>query len=888
MPKVKGKDLGRKIKILWVNEASFLRTGFSTYGWQVMKRLQATGKYEIVELASYAQQSDPRWKDPKWNITWKYYGAMPENNDELGKQQYQQNYHFGQFGAVKFDEVILREKPDIVIDIRDRWMASEWQLRSPLRKFFTYMYMPCVDSHPPMPDWVQDYSNTDYILGYSWYAKRILEREGVKCWAIANPGVDAETFNTNKSRTDALERFNLRSDIKPILCVHRNQKRKLLPDVVYSYLILKNEYPEAFKNSVLWFHTSWPDVGFNIPVVMDRAKMGRIPYKDAKGRIKEKSFKQGLKYSDVVFSYICHSCGHAFVSPYVNGSVVVRDNITGETKSDNLKCDLIYCQKCGKKSARMPNTQVGFNPEDLADVFRSAYVFVQASIAGAAEMPMVEAKACGTPVLGSVHAAMHEQVEKTDYCDDERHKGGMPIEVESIFTEAETMQHRCLIDKEHLAKQLNKILLDKNLRDKLSLEASEVAKKYYNWDDIAKIWDDLLTNEVTIKTGEDSWNMPARIKEVAQIKIPNQNELSNEDFVKWCYKTFLDISIPDAEGFGNWMRDLSNGRTRENVVGFFKGQVEKRNNLERIRTGQTPLDNQQAKLTDYMDSKDTFRVLVVMPGTAGDLHLLTGTLKSIYDKYASKTKNFGLYVACESTYKDIFKNLPFIKNVLPYAQNLDNAKAIEQSGIVNVAFTPHIITQRFEHYAHRGHGKHLARAYADMCDVDLSPPTIFQEPIDGLPQKFYALHCKTSMKSKDWPMEYFKSLVSLFPNETFVQIGGSKDEVIEAPNVISFVGKTNFNQLAYIIKKAEGIVGLDSIALHIASSVGTKVVGIFSETWPQICGPINLHGGKIVMPVNRPPQCPEPQHVVKCPAGQNACIKHISVIDVAKAMEEVF
>ena len=82
MSKVKVKDLGRKPKILFVNEASFLRTGFSTYGWQVFRRLQATGKYDIVELGSYATQSDPRWKDPRWGINWKYYGVMPENNDQ--------------------------------------------------------------------------------------------------------------------------------------------------------------------------------------------------------------------------------------------------------------------------------------------------------------------------------------------------------------------------------------------------------------------------------------------------------------------------------------------------------------------------------------------------------------------------------------------------------------------------------------------------------------------------------------------------------------------------------------------------------------------------------------------------------------------------------------
>ena len=342
--KVKLKELGRKPKILWVNEASFLRTGFSTIGWQVLKRLQATGKYDIVELGSYASQNDPRWQDPKWGINWKYYGVLPDGNNQQEQQVYQQNYHYNQFGKWKFDQVCLEEKPDIVIDIRDRWMASEWQLKSPYRKYFTYIYMPCVDSHPPMPDWIKDYKETDYILGYSHYAKHVLEREGVKCYGVANPGVDTQVFNPGEGALVARERWGLRKTIRPILCVHRNQKRKLLPDMIYSYLILKNESPEAFKNTVLWFHTSWPDVGFNIPIVMDRAKDARMPYKDAHGKLKEKRFKKGIKYADVVFSYICHACSHTFVSPYVNGMVSVVDTETGKQKMDNLTCDLIYCQ----------------------------------------------------------------------------------------------------------------------------------------------------------------------------------------------------------------------------------------------------------------------------------------------------------------------------------------------------------------------------------------------------------------------------------------------------------------------------------------------------------------------------------------------------------------
>jgi ADP-heptose:LPS heptosyltransferase/glycosyltransferase involved in cell wall biosynthesis len=884
--KIKLKDLGRKPKILWVNEASFLRTGFSTIGWQVLKRLQATGKYDIVELGSYASQEDPRWKDARWGINWKYYGVLPDQNNPQEQQEYQQGYHFNQFGKWKFDEVLLKEKPDIVIDIRDRWMASEWQLKSSYRKYFTYIYMPCVDSHPPMPEWVKDYKESDYILGYSHYAKRVLEIEGVKCHGVANPGVDTSVFYPT-TKMEARARWGLRKDIKPILCVHRNQKRKLLPDMIYSYLILKNESPEAFKNTVLWFHTSWPDVGFNIPVTMDRAKQGRMPFKDAKGKLKEKRFKKGLKYADVVFSYICHACGHTFVSPYVNGMAAVRDVDTNEQRMDELKCDLIYCQKCGKKEARMPNTQLGFDPEDFADVYRAAYVHVQPAIAGADEMPMNEAKACGTPVLAPVHAAMHEKVEQTDYCPDDRWKGGMPINLDALYTEAETMQHRCIFSKEHLAKQLNKILTDSSLHKRLCTEASEVVRKYYDWDNIAKVWDDLLWDTVEVNSDvEKGWRAPAKLKEYAEFSVPTMDKMDNPTFIKWCYNHFLHTE-PDAPGFQYWMEDMGRGRDRANVVAFFKQEADAHNKRELIRTGAEAAIAPPPKITDYMDPKDTFRIIVVMPGTAGDLHLLTGTIKSLYEKY-NRQEPWGIYVACEDRYHDILKGISFIKGLLPYSVHIDNAKGIEQAKICNIAYTPHIATQLREHYVHRGYGRHLGHVYADMCGVEFGTPVIAPVKIDRLPSDYYVLHCKTSMKSKDWPIERFKSLVRLFPDVQFVQIGAPTDTPVNEPNVLDLRGQTTFRQMAYVIKKAEGIIGLDSVALHVASTVGTKSLGIFASTYPNICGPLNSHGGGVVVPDNRPDACPEPCHMIECPSKASPCIQRVTVRQIASAMEQIF
>ena len=99
-----------KKKVLFVGEASFLKTGFSTYWDNAVRRLHKTGKYEIAEIGSYAKTSDPRAQ----SLPWKFYGVIPEDNDSAGIQAYKQNYREAQFGRLIMDNVLADFKPHIV------------------------------------------------------------------------------------------------------------------------------------------------------------------------------------------------------------------------------------------------------------------------------------------------------------------------------------------------------------------------------------------------------------------------------------------------------------------------------------------------------------------------------------------------------------------------------------------------------------------------------------------------------------------------------------------------------------------------------------------------------------------------------------------------------
>jgi ADP-heptose:LPS heptosyltransferase len=388
-----------------------------------------------------------------------------------------------------------------------------------------------------------------------------------------------------------------------------------------------------------------------------------------------------------------------------------------------------------------------------------------------------------------------------------------------------------------------------------------------------------------------SWDEPIELKEetASTEDLEKANTMNDDEFIRWCYKKFLNVDEPDVDGFKYWKGDIQNGRPRQSILEFFIGEARKHNDKEYHRTGQ---DRPGSKFEHHVDVNDKFRVCVTLPGTAGDLHLLTGTLYSLKEKFAKYDGQ--IYVACKPQYFNIFKDLkyngkPLVKNCIPYRPELENSKQLEAMGAFTAAYCPGIVTQKFEHYAHNGFGKHLAKAYASMCDVELGPCQIsLDKPAFDLPDKYYTLHCKTSMKSKDWPLNRFKSLVALFPDVTFVQLGGPNEPVIDAPNVVSTIGQTTFTEMAYIIRKSEGHIGLDSVPAHIASTVGTRNITIMAATYPNICGPMNTHGGQIIVPEKRPAKCAKPCHMIECPSKNDPCIGRVSLRQVAKAMEEVF
>ena len=106
-----------------VNEFSYLSTGYSTYGRELLTRLHNSGKYEVAEFATYVDHEDQRLR----TIPWTVFCNAPVNQNSPNFSQDEVNEYnsnpVNAFGAWRFEDVCLAYKADAVVDVRDFWMC---------------------------------------------------------------------------------------------------------------------------------------------------------------------------------------------------------------------------------------------------------------------------------------------------------------------------------------------------------------------------------------------------------------------------------------------------------------------------------------------------------------------------------------------------------------------------------------------------------------------------------------------------------------------------------------------------------------------------------------------------------------------------------------------
>jgi len=538
-----------KRRILFTGEASFLSTGFATFNREIIKRLHETGKYEIAEMGSYAGGADPRCKD----VPWRFYPVLPSNENE--KKAYDSN-PLNAFGAYKIDAVLSDFQPDIVFDARDPWMMQHL-VKCKFRDNFKLFLMPTVDSAPQKKEWIDEiFKKADVVTTYSRYGRDVLKSDGVKVREVTSPGIDLEVFKT-LDRGLVRDKFHISPSLFIFGTVMRNQKRKLFSDLFDAYARLRKKYSrpsllsKAKKkssegkslskeeraslrvyHSVLYCHTSWPDLGWDLPHYI---------------------YSNGIQ-RHVIFTYLCDACDAVYASWF--------------TPSD--KKGVVICRECGEKAAHMPNTHKGIEETDLVNVFNLFDVYIQPAICEGWGLPIVEAKACGVPGIYQNYSAMEDHVQNG---------GGLSLKIGRFYHEPETSAIRSLPDVEDLAKKMERLALDDKERKRLGVEARQCCEKMHAWQITSGKIEGILDSIETFNRA-DTWDAYPSYEFINSEEPPQG--VDDQSFVMWCYINILH-RIPDKEGFDTWMQKLSTGGDRREVVSFFRSTIMSGNQFEQTR-----------------------------------------------------------------------------------------------------------------------------------------------------------------------------------------------------------------------------------------------------------------------------------------------------------------
>lgn len=428
-----------------INEFSMLATGYSTYGMEVLKRLNASGKYDVAELACYVSSDDPRIKQ----LPWKVYVNHPDENrrQDVGEYNSKRTNEFGEFA---FERTCIKFRPDIVFDIRDWWMC-EFEERSPFRPYYKWVIMPTVDAAPQHEQWIATYMNADAVFTYSDWGTEVLRKEGgglIKTQGAAPPGADTVTFRP-------MDREQLRRDngfeegINVIGTVMRNQGRKLYPELIEAFVMFQKQAPsDMAKKTFLYLHMSYPDQGWDIPRLIKQ---------------------YGVSHK-ILVTYKCRKCATVFPSFFMD--------VAGP------------CVKCGESAARMPNTQEGVDRITLAKVMNLFDCYVQYANSEGFGMPMVEAASCGLPVFATDYSAMSDVVRKVN---------GYPIKVDHYRLDSSFGCYRAAPSNQDIVDKWIKFFsLSESERKRKSQQARQGVEKHYTWEQTTNKWmtvfDRLMSN----------------------------------------------------------------------------------------------------------------------------------------------------------------------------------------------------------------------------------------------------------------------------------------------------------------------------------------------------------------------------------------------------------
>lgn len=104
--------------------------------------------------------------------------------------------------------------------------------------------------------------------------------------------------------------------------------------------------------------------------------------------------------------------------------------------------------------------------------------------------------------------------------------------------------------------------------------------------------------------------------------------------------------------------------------------------------------------------------------------------------------------------------------------------------------------------------------------------------------------------------------------------------------LVNLTGLTTLASLLGVLSAADVVVSGDTGPLHIAEALGRPVVAIMGPSDPRISGPQNVCWPVVRLPLSCSP-CYDGTYSAECPLGHHRCMRDLSSLSVAKAVQEI-
>jgi len=574
---------------------------------------------------------------------WKSIGTMPNDRGELVKlNQDPQQGRDVNYGGYLINEAVKETKPDVYIGAQDIWGVETSTKKDWFDKVTSAIWT-TLDSLPLYPSAIDIAKRIKNFWVWSSFAEKEFERLGIKGVKTVHGAINPENFNRlpDEARLTLRKRFNIEEDAFIIGFVFRNQLRKSVPNLLEGYAKWKETY-KPDKKTYLLLHTHWAE-GWNIHKLSDEYKIPK---------------------DEIITTHICSKCKNYFIKPF---------------KKQNDTCDI-----CGTEKTQVTcSVSLGIEEKELNEVYNLMDIYCHPFTSGGQEIPIQEAKFTELITLVTDYSCGEESCEE----------GSLSIPLAwSEYREHGTQFRKASTCPTDICDQLQKAykMPDKEKREK-GILAREWAIKNFSIQTTGKLLEDFIDNAPYTDFDFESLVWKPRNPKA---KIPNI--VSDSEWLVYMYKHILSMDVSDQnDGHKYWMNQIDNKVPRKNIESFFRNKAEQENK-----------ENIPFKIEDFLDKDDEDRrILVVMPASIGDIFLSTSILKSLSETY----KEYNIYFATQPEYFQILEGNEYIHKVIPYDSKMDDLLWLEgkgnHQGFFEVAYLPHLGTQRMFNYQHNGKDK---------------------------------------------------------------------------------------------------------------------------------------------------------------------------------------